>query len=210
MGAFHVQGEASQIVCATLNAKKGQKVVDVCAAPGGKSATVAQYMCNSGTLLSCDVAENRLPLIKDVFAKMQITCAKILQNDATVYNDKLENADIVLCDVPCSGLGILSKKPDIRLKKLTEIDVLKNIQLNIVKTCSKYVKSGGKLMYSTCTLNPDENENIVNEFLKNNSEFYLCEISDLPQNALSVNKCVTFYPSQYIQDGFFMALMQRR
>ncbi len=209
-GAFHVQGEASQLVCAVLAPLKGQKVVDVCAAPGGKSATLAQYMQNSGTLLSCDAAENRLSLINSALERMKITCAQVMHNDATIYNKALADADVVLCDVPCSGLGILGKKPDLRMKNMADIESLTKIQLNILKTCSKYVKIGGKLMYSTCTINPDENKKIVDKFLINNTEFEICEIKNLPSNAQIDNKCATLYPTDYMSDGFFMALFTRK
>ncbi len=177
-GAFHIQGEASQMVCALLAPKSGQKVADVCAAPGGKSATLAQYMGGKGELISADSAVNRLSLIESVLKRLNINCAKTLHNDASVYNTgkELDNCDCVLCDVPCTGLGIIAKKPDIRMKNLDEKDMvnLTELQLEILKTSANYVKNGGRLMYSTCTLNTAENYDIVRKFLAENKQFRLC------------------------------------
>ncbi len=209
-GAFHVQGETSQIACATLNAKKGQKVIDVCAAPGGKSATIAQYLNNNGTLISCDIAKNRLSLIESVLNRLNITCAKVIENDATVYNEQLDNANAVLCDVPCSGLGIMAKKPDIRLKDLDDLNGLVSTQKKILDTSSKYLNSKGFLLYSTCTINPAENEDVVNSFLQNNNDFESCKISNLPDNAVIKDNFATFYPSEKNNDGFFIALLMKK
>ncbi len=209
-GAFHVQGEASQAVCAALNVKPGQKIIDVCAAPGGKSATIAQYLNNSGTLISCDVAENRLSLINSVFKRLNITCAKILQNDAAVYNKNFTKANAVLCDVPCSGLGIMAKKPDIRLKNLQNLNSLVELQNKILETSSKYVECKGILVYSTCTINPAENEDVVNNFLSKNSDFESFNIENLPANAVVNNNFATFYPNEYNSDGFFIAALRKK
>ncbi len=208
-GAFHVQSETSQFVCFALNAKKGEKVLDLCAAPGGKSATIAQYMQNSGTLFSFDNAKNRLSLIESIFERMNIDCAQILHGNAAIYNEICLNADKILCDVPCSGLGILAKKPDIRYKTLLDIESLIQLQAKILQNAAKYLKKGGYLIYSTCTINPNENENIVDEFLKNNSDFKACDLNFTAQNAIIKNNYITFLPLTNKQDGFFVALLQK-
>ena len=172
-GMFHVLGEASQIACAALSPRPGEKVLDLGAAPGGKSLTLAQYMENRGQLCARDAAENRLSLIEEAFRRCGVTCGQVRCADAAVFDEKLCDADAVLCDVPCSGLGILSKKPDIRCKDLKGLPELLRIQREILCTAAKYVKPGGRLVYSTCTLNPDENEETVQAFLRENSEFYL-------------------------------------
>ncbi len=209
-GAYHVQSEPSQIISRALMAGRGEKILDLCAAPGGKSITIAQYMQNDGELLSCDKAENRLSLINTAFERMDIKCAKVLHNDAAVFDDKFSNADAVLCDVPCSGLGIMAKKPDIRLKNLSEIDELLKIQAEILCVSSRYVKKGGRLLYSTCTLNKKENEGIVKAFLDNNADFKIEKLTDLPQNARIINDCAVFYPDDIMSDGFFMALLKKQ
>ena len=102
-GLFHVQGEASQLACAALSPRPGDTVLDLCAAPGGKSATLAQYMENKGTLVSCDAAQNRLTLVGGALERLGVACGRVLHNDAAVYNEAFAGADAVLCDVPCSG-----------------------------------------------------------------------------------------------------------
>ena len=208
-GYFHVQGEASQLACSALHPQKGERVIDLCAAPGGKSATLAQYMQNSGVLLCADVAQNRLPLIETLLARNDITCAKVLHHDASVYSDAFANADAVLCDVPCSGLGLLAKKPDIRQKTLAEIDQLTQLQAQILDTASRYVKHGGRLVYSTCTINPDENETIVAAFLKLHPEFKAVKVENVPDGTVNCESFVTLYPIYVKTDGFFVASLER-
>jgi 16S rRNA (cytosine967-C5)-methyltransferase len=208
-GWFHVQGEASQLACAALAPRPGQKVVDVCAAPGGKSVTLAQYMQNSGTLLCRDRAANRVPLIQQALKRAGITCAKATPGDAAVYDPALENADAVLCDVPCSGLGILAKKPDIRQKAPDEFERLVTLQRSILETSSRYVKPNGRLVYSTCTINPDENEKVVQGFLAAHPEFTLLPLPMVPSGAFVQENMVTLYPQDTGLDGFFVALLTR-
>ena len=145
-GLFHVQSEASQAACAALAPRPGEKVLDVCAAPGGKSATLAQYMENRGVLFSRDAAQNRVPLIDEALARLGVLCANTACADARVYDAALEQADAVLCDVPCTGLGVLAKKPDIRYKSLEGAEELYAVQRAILHTCAGYVKPGGRLV----------------------------------------------------------------
>ncbi|MEG1069244.1 MAG: 16S rRNA (cytosine(967)-C(5))-methyltransferase RsmB [Ruthenibacterium sp.] len=208
-GYFHVQGEASQLACSALYPHKGERVLDVCAAPGGKSATLAQYMQNSGTLLCADAAQNRLPLIETLLLRNGITCATVTCNDASVYNEAFAEADAVLCDVPCSGLGLLAKKPDIRQKNLDGLADLTQLQAKILDTASRYVKHGGRLVYSTCTINPDENETIVDAFLKAHTEFRAVKIENVPDGAVKCESFVTLYPIYAKTDGFFVASLER-
>ena len=132
-GWFHVQGEASQIACAALSPQPGQKVLDVCAAPGGKSVTLAQYMQNRGELCASDAAPNRLSLIEKAFQRCGVECGHVIYADASVFHKEFDRADAILCDVPCSGLGILSKKPDIRHKNLDGISELVQLQKKFFK-----------------------------------------------------------------------------
>lgn len=208
-GAFHVQGLASQLACAALAPKPGEKVLDLCAAPGGKSATLAQYMNNEGTLASFDAAQNRVPLIERQFARLGITCAKAGTADAAVFAEALTDMDAVLCDVPCSGLGTLAKKPDVRYKTLDGLAELTALQHAILKTGARYVKPGGRLVYSTCTLNPDENGAVVRAFLNEQENFRLREVPRIPQAVYNDDKTVTLYPFCPETDGFFIASMER-
>lgn len=209
-GLFQVQGEASQLACAALDARPGEKVLDLCAAPGGKSAVLAQYMRNTGTLFSCDAARSRLPLIESTFARLGVCCGQVAHGDAAAYRPELAGADAVLCDVPCSGLGVLAKKPDIRLKTLEGLPALIAVQRAILETASRYVRPGGRLVYSTCTLNPDENGGVVRAFLREHPEF------ERRSGALSFpgmreeDGLYTLYPHLTGTDGFFIAPLVRR
>ncbi|MEG2436104.1 MAG: 16S rRNA (cytosine(967)-C(5))-methyltransferase RsmB, partial [Ruthenibacterium sp.] len=133
-----------------------------------------------------------------------VTC-----NDASVYNEAFAEADAVLCDVPCSGLGLLAKKPDIRQKNLDGLADLTQLQAKILDTASRYVKHGGRLVYSTCTINPDENETIVDAFLKAHTEFRAVKIENVPDGAVKCESFVTLYPIYAKTDGFFVASLER-
>ena len=208
-GLFHVQSEASQAACAALAPRPGEKVLDVCAAPGGKSATLAQYMENRGVLFSRDAAQNRVPLIDEALARLGVSCAYTACADARVYDEQLAGADAVLCDVPCTGLGVLAKKPDIRYKTLDGLEQLYAVQRDILETSARYVKKGGRLVYSTCTVNPKENEEAVQNFLARHPQFrpapYRCPIP----GACGQGGMATLYPFFTQTDGFFIASLER-
>lgn len=208
-GLYHVQGQASQFAALCLDAKPHQKVVDVCAAPGGKTLTIAYQMQGKGQLISCDAAKNRLSLIESAAQRCGVNNIQVLHNDASVYNEHLAEADRVLCDVPCSGLGILAKKPDIRYKQLSDMKTLYTLQAEILATSARYVKQGGRLVYSTCTIDPRENQNIVTNFLVNHPNFCLVAPYMLPAGVLNENNMITFLPGQAGFDGFFVATMER-
>lgn len=208
-GQYHVQGEASQFACACLAAKPGLAVLDLCAAPGGKSATLAQQMGGGEGLTSCDVRENRLPLIQETMQRLTIEGATLLLNDAAVYNPALAGQNRVLCDVPCSGLGVLASKPDIRYTNGDNFASLPVLQLKILTTAARYVKKGGRLVYSTCTIRPQENEQVVEAFLKTAPDFGLILPPGLPQGATVREKMVTILPQNTGLDGFFVATMER-
>ncbi|MBQ8027457.1 MAG: 16S rRNA (cytosine(967)-C(5))-methyltransferase RsmB, partial [Clostridia bacterium] len=142
-GEFHVQDAASQICAAALAAREGDTVLDLCAAPGGKSFTVAQNMKNTGRIIACDIHNHRLELIKSGASRLGITNIECVANDASRFNPDIPMADKVLCDVPCSGLGIIRRKPEIRNKPLDDLKSLPPVQLQILENASKYVKSSG-------------------------------------------------------------------
>ena len=194
-GLFHIQDVSSQKCALSLCAEKGERILDVCAAPGGKSFTVAQTMEDKGEIISCDLYENRVSLIQKGASRLGITCIKAIKNDASVYNRELGLFDAVLCDVPCSGFGVIGRKPEIKYKSVDNFDELQGIQLKILNVSARYVKKGGRLLYSTCTIRKAENEDIVNSFLKDNNEFR-CEYmhTDLPSSD---------------SDGFFRALLYK-
>lgn len=198
-GLFHVQDTASALCVQALQAKAGQKVIDVCAAPGGKTFTLAQMMENQGEILSFDLHAHRVRLIETGAARLGLSIVKARVQDASVFVPTLENtADRVLCDVPCSGLGTIRRKPEIRYKDLEFIDNLTQLQYNILVNASKYLKSGGVLVYSTCTLNRAENDAICDRFLQENPDFEKLEAY------------TTLLPHKDGTDGFFFARLGRK
>jgi 16S rRNA (cytosine967-C5)-methyltransferase len=212
-GLYHVEGQTSQLAALCMDAQPGETVLDLCAAPGGKSVTLAQQMRNKGTLYSCDVSENRVRLIRAAVERMGCTCVRVRRNDASVPNAELSGADRILADVPCSGLGILAKKPDLRYKRLNEADLnaLTALQAKILDNAAVSLKPGGRLVYSTCTINPAENERQIEAFLLRHPEFCVRMPEGVfpqgmtigPFGALSV-------PTRTGMDGFFISVMQKK
>lgn len=211
-GLFFFEDITSQFAAGALCAKAGDTVIDVCASPGAKSFAAAQAMEGKGQILSFDLHEKRVDLIRSAVQRLKIDIIKCRANDATVYDEKLDSyADSVLADVPCSGLGTIAKKPDIRLKKESELLEIPDIQLSILENAARYLKPGGTLIYSTCTLNPAENEDVVLSFLKRNKNFYITDVPGVEKIDESLlvkrEKTVTFLPDESLGDGFFIAKM---
>lgn len=208
-GLFHVQDAASQLCVAALDPKPDETVLDLCAAPGGKSFTVAERMNNTGKIIACDIHNHRLELIKSGASRLGITNIDCFMNDASVYNDDIPLADKVLCDVPCSGLGIVRRKPEIRCKPLDGLKELPPIQRQILDTASRYVKTGGRLVYSTCALNPKENENVCKDFLLSHPDFRSVIPTNLCDGTFIRDGFVTLMPHINGTDGFFIAVFER-
>ena len=210
-GCFYVQDPASRlsVLCAGLP-KEDIRVLDCCAAPGGKSFAASIAMEGRGSITSCDIHGHKTELIAGGAARLGLTNITPRQQDATVPVPQWENAmDAVLADVPCSGLGIIRKKPDIRYKDLAQTEQLPQLQLQILKTQASYVKPGGILMYSTCTLLRRENEDVVNAFLAQHPDFHpeplpLPEV--FPKNESGM---LTLIPGEYDTDGFFICRLRR-
>ncbi len=209
-GFFHIEDLSSQLCVEALELFPEAIAIDVCAAPGGKTFTAAQYMENKGTLYSCDIYPQRTDLIKEGAERLGLTNIKPFLNDATVFNNDLPPMDRVLCDVPCSGLGIIGKKPEIKYKKLDDTKSLLPIQKQILLTSSKYVKSGGRLVYSTCSVNPNENRNICDAFLKDNPDFYSVKVLPNIERVVDEGDYLTLFPHKNNCDGFFIAAFQRK
>jgi len=210
-GLFYVQDPASKlsVLCAKL--PENAKVLDCCAAPGGKSFAAAMAMKGTGSITSCDVHAHKTGLIANGAARLGIDTITAKQQDATVFVPEWENAmDAVLCDVPCSGLGIIRKKPDIRYKDLSEMAALPELQRKILTNQACYVKPGGILLYSTCTVLRRENEDVVKAFLADNPE-YDTEPLDLPE-VFPKNETgmLTLIPGEYDTDGFFICRLRRK
>lgn len=209
-GLFHVQGQSSQAAALSLGAQPGHKAADLCAAPGGKTLTIAQQMGGEGQLFSRDAAANRVPLIEEAVHRCGLKNVTVSHWDASQFDPALEGCDRVLCDVPCTGLGTLAKKPDIRYKDLENLDSLHRLQREILNTASRYVKPGGRLVYSTCTIDPRENTEIVRSFLAENEQFRLCEPALVPEGAVLEDHMMTILPNKTPGfDGFFIATLER-
>jgi 16S rRNA (cytosine967-C5)-methyltransferase len=199
-GLFHVQDIASQICVRYADIKPNTTVLDVCSAPGGKAFTAAQYMNDEGKLFAFDLHQKRVNLIKQGTERFGIKCINANVGDATVFNADIVPSDTVLCDVVCSGLGVIRRKPETKYKNPEDITRLPQTQLKILTTASKYVKVGGSIVYSTCTVNKNENENVVELFLKENPNFDYYH---------SEEKCITLFGSDNNSDGFFMCKLKR-
>ena len=209
-GLFHVEDVSSQLCIEALAPYENCTMIDVCSAPGGKSFTAAEYMNNKGVLYSCDIYESRTALIKEGAERLGLDCIKPYVNDATEFNDDFPKADRVLCDVPCSGMGIVSKKPEIKYKKLDDIKELLPIQRKILETSSKYVKSGGRLVYSTCSVNPNENRKICDAFLKEHPEFTTVKALPHIERTVDEGDYLTLMMHKNNCDGFFIAVFDRK
>lgn len=202
-GLFTVQDESSMCAIKAADISEGDIVFDVCAAPGGKTTAAAEYLHGTGFVYSMDIAENKLELIEENVSRLGLDNVKVFLHDATTpispeLTDGHTMADVVLADLPCSGLGVMGRKNDIKYRVTMEgMRELVTLQRNILNAISKYVKKGGTLLYSTCTINPDENENNVRWFLDNHSEYALVEKRLFLQG---VDDC----------DGFFFAVLKRK
>ena len=203
-GDFFVQDEASQVCVEAVDAHEGMTVLDICACPGSKSFGMALNMKSTGSLTAFDLHKNKLSLIEKGASRLGLTNITTVARDGREFDPALEGiADRVLCDVPCSGFGVLAKKPEIRYKDLSALAPLPDIQLAIVENACRYVKPGGVLVYSTCTLFPEENEDNVARFLSRHPEFTPTDftVGDLT----STNGALTLTPDEHGTDGFFVA-----
>lgn len=208
-GYFHVEDISSQYCVKALELFEGCTAIDVCAAPGGKSFACAEKMNNSGILYSCDIYPQRTELIKKGAERLELSCIKTFVNDATNFNPEFPLADRVLCDVPCSGLGIIGKRPEIKYKKLDDTKTLLPIQKKILETSSAYVKGGGRLVYSTCSVNPNENRKICDAFLKEHTDFRSVKVLPDVARAVDEGDYLTLFPHKNNCDGFFIAAFVR-
>lgn len=203
-GYFFVQDRASLISALALSPESGDTVIDVCSAPGGKSFASAILMGNKGKIYSFDIHESKLSLITSGRDRLGLDVIEVGVGDATEPREDLYGvADKLICDAPCSGLGVLGKKPDLRYKDMESISELPMLQLKILTESVKYLKAGGVAVYSTCTLNPAENENVVSAFLAENSDFELVPFK--VGEFSSESGMLTLLPHKHNTDGFFMA-----
>ncbi len=209
-GLFYVQDPASRLSVLAAGAKPGMRVLDCCAAPGGKSFAAAIAMENQGEIVSCDLHPHKKKLIQAGADRLGLTIITPKTADGKVFRPEWERAfDLVLVDAPCSGLGVIRKKPDIRYKDPAPLADLPAVQLDILRNAARYVKPGGTLMYSTCTLLYRENGEVVETFLAENKA-YKAETFTLPGPIGMVQSgSVTLWPHRHGTDGFFISKMRR-
>ena len=197
-GLFTPQDESSMLVAEKLDPKQGDIVMDVCAAPGGKTTAIAERMNNTGKIYASDIYRRKLDIVDEEAARLGITNIETRSWDATrVDSAMIKKADRVLVDAPCSGLGVVRRKPEIKYKERTdEMTLLPSKQLAILSASSAYVKPGGTLVYSTCTINPEENEQVVANFLRKHGDFEKVEDTLL-------------LPNDNGTDGFYICVMKK-
>lgn len=215
-GEFSVQDISSMLVSELAAPKEGDYVIDVCAAPGGKSLHMAEKLNGSGHVEARDLTEYKVSLIQENIERTGLSNVEAVQQDALIFDEaSVGKADIVLADLPCSGLGVLAKKTDLKYKATKEgADSLAKLQREMLKNVQAYVKDEGKLVYSTCTINPAENMDNVHWFLNQYPEFELIDIRgslcEELQKDVKENGCIQLLPGVHQSDGFFLACMKKR
>ena len=210
-GLFYVQDPAAKLSVLCAEIQEGQQVLDCCAAPGGKSFAAAIAMNGTGSVTACDVHGHKIELIQKGAERLHFDAITAKQQDATRFCPQWEaRFDTVIADVPCSGLGIIRKKPDIRYKALSDLAELPALQAKILDNVSRYVKPGGLLSYSTCTLVQDENEGMVEQFLRAHPDFTTEPLplpAPFPKNTSGM---LALVPGEYDTDGFFICRLRRK
>ena len=211
-GHFFVEDAASQLCAELLDAQPGERIADVCAAPGGKSLYSAIKMENRGEVFSYDVHEHKIKLMEENASRLGVTIMRTALRDASA-SEPLPECRRILCDVPCSGWGILRRKPEIRYKTDTNIDILTNLQYSVLCMSSNQLPPGGVLVYSTCTLRSTENHEVIRRFLSEHPDF-TGEPLTLPAGIDRLIDeepyCLTLFPGVYETDGFFIAKLWRK
>lgn len=208
-GLFYVQDRAARMAVEFAAPVPGMRVLDACACPGGKSFAAAIRMGNQGRILSCDIHEKKLGLLKSGAERLGIGIIETRAMDARGFDPGLkEGFDLVIADVPCSGFGVIRKKPEIRYKREEELRALPEIQLAILSNLARYVSPGGTLLYSTCTVLEQENETVVRAFLEAHPDY---ETKPLHTKSIdSPSGMVTFWPNVDGTDGFFAAILKKK
>ncbi len=199
-GLAYVQDEASQISSLVLDPREGDSVLDACACPGGKSFSAAMLMQNKGSITSCDLHDSKLPLIESGAERLGISIIKTEQRDSS--KPQGGQYDRIICDVPCSGLGVAAKKTEIKYRSLAENAELPPLQYNILCAVSQSLRAGGVLVYSTCTILPEENEENVRRFLSEHNDFEALPFDGAPEGMLTFLPCAE-------HDGFFISKLTR-
>ena len=199
-GLFTIQDEAAGLIPILLDPKPDELILDACSSPGGKTTYIAELMQNKGEIIACDIHEHRIKLVENTAKRLGIKIIKTKLQDATIYKEEYKQKfDKILLDVPCLGIAVLKRRPDIKGTR-TKQDILKisQIQKDILNVCSKYLKPGGEIVYSTCSILDEENKNIIQKFLKENKNFEIKEI----------NTCQNEFFDKYIKKGKYIQVYQ--
>lgn len=199
-GFFTIQDISAGLTVKMLNPKEGESVLDACSAPGGKTTYIAELMKNNGDIEAWDIHEHRTKLVNENATRLGINIINTKVKDASIYDESLnEKFDKILLDVPCLGIGVIKRKPDIKWKRnIEDIDKISKIQLEILENCSKYLKKGSVLVYSTCSILKEENENVIHKFICRNDGFDIVEKS-----------IINIIPDEE-KDGFFICKLQKK
>ncbi len=206
-GFFHVQDLASQLCCTAVSPSENDTVLDICAAPGGKTFTMAEMMNGKGSLMAFDLHEKRVRLIRNGAERLKLSNITANTGDASVFNPELPKFTKILCDVPCSGLGAIRRKPEIKYKNPEEFENLPEIQYKIAQNALNYLEIGGELVYSTCTLSKAENDDVVQKLLDNNP---CLEPVTLPAPlGERFGSKASIFPCHFGSDGFFIAKFRK-
>lgn len=208
-GYFFVQGITSRYAVQSAGIKQGDRVLDLCAAPGGKTFAAGIILNGTGSITSCDPNPSRHVLIQNGAQRLGLENITTLENYGQVYREELCGRDVIICDVPCSGIGIIPKKPDLRYKKMDDLEELYTTQAAILKTAGRYLKTNGRLVYSTCTINKAENQQQIEKFLAENENFRLVKQDCPVPGSINDDNMVTFLPSRGNCDGFFIAVLEK-
>ncbi len=214
-GMYTVQDESAGLPAVLLSPKENDVILDMCAAPGGKSTHMAQLIGNKGKIYSVDKYEAKMKMMKATAERLGITNIEFIQDDATdLQDEKIKDLkfDKILLDAPCSGLGVLSKKPEIRWKReINDILELTVLQKNLLNNAAKYLNTGGAIVYSTCSTETEENMGIVNDFLEKNPDFMIDNASKyVKADLVNAEGCIETFPHKHGIDGSFAARLIRR
>ena len=220
-GLFTIQDETAGLIPIILNPNKTDVILDACSSPGGKTTYLAELMENQGKIEAWDIHEHRTKLVENAAKRLGITNIETKVNDATIYNEKhKEKFDKILLDVPCLGIGVLRRKPDIKWQKSKEdINEITKIQKKILENCSQYLKKGGELVYSTCSILKEENENVIKEFIQKHKNFCIENIKIKENDKIQNKEFFEIYKknNNYLQvyqnyetDGFFICKLKNK
>lgn len=206
-GFFHVQDLASQLCCMALSPNENDSVLDICSAPGGKTFTMAELMNGKGKIMALDLYEKRVKLVQDGARRLGLSNITVSDNDGSVYNPDLPKFTKILCDVPCSGLGAIRRKPEIKYKDFKDFDRLPALQYRIADISLKYLETGGEMVYSTCTLRKAENIYVVEKLLANHDEIEPVVLPEPLGKKFGSNADI--FPCHFGSDGFFIAKFRK-